>query len=36
MNLAPLPGGDVPIMRLDTQPLDGDDENDDDSNEEEE
>lgn len=36
MNLAPLPGGDVLIMRLDTQPLDGDDENDDDSNEEEE
>ena len=26
MNLAPLPGGDVPIMRLDTQPLDDDDE----------
>ena len=36
MNLAPLPGGDVPIMRLDTQPLDGDDDSDDDSNEEEE
>lgn len=29
MNLAPLPGGDVPIMRLDTQPLDdGDDKED--------
>lgn len=25
MNLAPLPGGDVPIMRLDTQPLDDED-----------
>lgn len=36
MNLAPLPGGDVPIMRLDTQPLDGDDEEDEDSKEDEE
>ena len=36
MNLAPLPGGDVPIMRLDTQPLDRDDEEDEDSKEDEE
>ena len=29
MNLAPLPGGDVPIMRLDTQPIDDEEDNDD-------
>ena len=35
MNLAPLPGGDKPIMRLDTQPIDVDDDEDDSKEEEE-